>query len=122
MRLESLRTIFGLAAIPQLDITSDYLHGTLKEGVYMEQPEGYVAPGKKDWVWRMKKGLYGSVQAGRTWNEELNARTKREGFTATARNQRFTSKTSGRAQSRRSRILGGRLRRDREWEGARYPP
>ena len=63
MCLEFLRTIVGLAAIPdlnitQLDITSAYLHGTLKEGVYMEQPEGYVAPGKKDWVWRMKKGLY----------------------------------------------------------------
>ena len=88
----------------------------------MEQPEGYVAPGKKDWVWRLKKGLYWSVQAGRTWNEELNAHTESEGFTATARNQRFTSKTPGRAQSRRSRILGGRLRHDREWEGARYPP
>ena len=81
MCLESLRTIFGLAAIPDLnitqpDITSAYLHGTLIEEVYMEQPEGYVAPGKKDWVWRMKKGLYGSVQAGRTWNEELSAHTE----------------------------------------------
>ena len=32
----------------------------------MEQPEGYVAPGKEDWVWGLKKGLSGLVQAGRT--------------------------------------------------------
>jgi len=42
----------------------------------MEQPEGHVAPGKKDWVWRLKKGVYGLVQAGRTWNEGLNAHIK----------------------------------------------
>jgi len=55
MRLESLRTILALAAIRdfdiiKFDITSTYLHGTLKEEVCMEQLEGYVAPGKKDWV------------------------------------------------------------------------
>lgn len=32
---------------------------------------------------RLKKGLYGLVQAGRTWNEELNAHMESEGFTAT---------------------------------------
>jgi len=51
MRLESVRTILALAAIRdldiiQFDITPAYLHGMLKEGVHMEQPEGYVAPGK----------------------------------------------------------------------------
>ena len=48
----------------------------------MEQPEGYVTPGKEDWVWRLKKGLYGLVEAGRTWNEELDAHMEGEGFTA----------------------------------------
>ena len=71
MGLEFLRTILALAAIHdlgviQLDITSAYLYGTLKEEIYMEQPEGYVAPGKEDWVWGLKKGLSGLVQAGRT--------------------------------------------------------
>ena len=45
----------------------------LMEEVHMEQPEAYVAPGKEDWVWRLERGLYGLVQTGRTWNEELNA-------------------------------------------------
>ena len=47
-------TILALAAICDLDIiqfgiTSAYLR-TLKEDVYVEQPEDYVAPGKKGWV------------------------------------------------------------------------
>jgi len=97
MCLESLRTILALAAIHdldiiQFDITSAYLHGTLKEEVYMEQPEGYVAPGKEDWVWRLRKGLYGLVQAGRTWNEELNAHMESEGFTATPKDPAIYTK------------------------------
>jgi len=51
----------------------------------MEQPEGYVAPGKKEWVWLLMKGLYGSVQAGITWNEELSAHMESERPTATAK-------------------------------------
>jgi len=99
MRLESLRTILALAAIRdleviQFDITSAYLQGTLKEEVYMEQPEGYVAPGKKDWVWRLKKGLYGLVQAGRAWNDELNAHMESEVFTATTKDPAIYVKNS----------------------------
>jgi hypothetical protein len=60
VRLESLHTLLALAAIRdldimQVDVTSAYLHRTLKEEIYMEQPDGYVAPGKEDWVWRLKK-------------------------------------------------------------------
>ena len=70
MCLESLCTLLTLAAIHdldmvQFDITSAYLHGTLKEGLYMEQPKCYRVVEKLDWVWNTKKGLYGLVQAGR---------------------------------------------------------
>jgi len=96
MRLESLHTILAIHDIDiiQFDITSTYLHGTLKEELYVEQPEGYVAPGKKDWVWRLKKGLYGLVQAGRTWYEELNAHMESEVFTATAKDPAIYVKNS----------------------------
>ena len=61
VRLDSLRTILALAAksdpdVIQFDITSAYLHGELMEEVYMEQPDGYVAPGKEDWVWHFDTG------------------------------------------------------------------
>ena len=88
MHLESLRAILALATIRDLhviqsDIASAHLHGARKEGVYMEQPEDYVAPRKEDRVWRLKKGLYGLVQAGRIWNEEPNTHMESQGFTAT---------------------------------------
>ena len=90
MRLESLRVLLSLAALRnfdvlQFDITSAYLHGTLKEEVHMEQPYGYVKPDKENWVWRLRKGLYGLVQAGRTWNEKLNTHMIEQGFTPTTK-------------------------------------
>jgi len=70
MCLESLRTILALVTIHnlsiiQFDINSAHLHSTLKEEVYMEQLEGYMAPGKKDWVYHLEKGPYRLAQAGR---------------------------------------------------------
>ena len=55
----------------------------------MEQPEGYVAPRKKDWVWV-------STEAGRPWTVELNAFIESEGFTATAKDPAIYIKTPGR--------------------------
>ena len=94
-----LRTILALVAksdpdVIQLDINSAYLHGTLMEEVCMEQPDGYVAPGKEDWVCRLEKGLYGLVQAGRTWNEDPNAHIESESFTATPKNPTMFIKNS----------------------------
>jgi hypothetical protein len=71
-RLESLRTNLTIAAIhnldvTQFDITSPYLHGTLKEVIYMERRDGYIAPEKENCVWRLK-GLCEWAQARRTWN------------------------------------------------------
>ena len=45
--------------------------------------QGYIAPGEESSVWRLKKGLYGLVQAGRTWNEELNTHMESVGYAAT---------------------------------------
>ena len=87
MRSESLRMLLSLVAIRdldivQFDITSAYLHGTLKEELYVEQPNGYKVSGGVDRVWRLKKGLYGLVQVERTWNEELNTHMVSVGLTA----------------------------------------
>jgi len=61
-------------------------------------------------VRRLKKGSYGLVQAGRTWNEELNAHMESEGFTATPKDPAMCLDGP---QFRSGRFLGGRLRRDR---------
>ena len=101
MCLESLCTILALVAIRnlgiiQFDINSAYLHSTLKEEAYMEQPEGYVTPGKKGWVCCLKKGLYRLAWAGRTWNKVLNAHMQR-GLRQQPHIQQFTSKPPGQA-------------------------
>ena len=71
MHLESLCILLSLTAlhdlkVVQFDITSAYLHGMLKEDVYMEQLDGYIERGKESSVWKLLKGLYGLVQAGHT--------------------------------------------------------
>ena len=72
----------------------------------MEQPEGYVAPGKEDWVWGLKKGLYGLVQARRTWNEGLNAYTEREGSISTPKNPAIYVKNSWTDRDLRQQVSG----------------
>ena len=46
--------------IIQCYITSAHLHGTLKEDIYMGQPDGYTIPGKEARVWRLEKELQGA--------------------------------------------------------------
>ena len=60
VRHDSLRVIFSVAAqkdleMVQLDVTTAFLNGDLKEELYMEQPTGFVTPGKENQVCRLKK-------------------------------------------------------------------
>ncbi|KAJ3504139.1 hypothetical protein NMY22_g18021 [Coprinellus aureogranulatus] len=38
----------------------------------MYQPEGFEVKGKENWVWKLKRGLYGMKQSGRLWNGTMN--------------------------------------------------
>lgn len=40
-----------------------FLHGDLKEKIYMQQPKGYEVDGKEDHVCLLKKSLYGLKQS-----------------------------------------------------------
>lgn len=84
-RMESLRAILHIAAvndweIHQMDVKTAFLHGTLDEDIYMEQPEGMEEPGKEDWVAKLEKSLYGLKQAGRMWMQKLHQSMTAEGF------------------------------------------
>ena len=46
--------------LESVDISSAYLHGELKEEVYMKQPEGFEEKSKANLVCKIKKNLYGS--------------------------------------------------------------
>ena len=74
--MSSIRTILSLAAchdleVEQMDVKTAFLHGDLEEELYMEQPEGFIAQGKEDYVCKLKKSLYGLKQAPRQWYKKF---------------------------------------------------
>jgi len=73
---ETVKVFLALAAqlewpVYQFDVKSAFLNGELKEEVYVAQPEGYVAKGEEDIVYRLKKILYGLKQAPQVWLARL---------------------------------------------------
>ena len=67
-RITSIRMLIALAAvhdlkIHQMDVNTTFLNGELEEEIYMEQPEGFIVPGKEKKVCRLVKSLYGLKQA-----------------------------------------------------------
>ena len=62
----------------RLDVKGAYLNGTLKETVYMWQPDGY--DDKSGRVCRLVKTLYGLKQSGREWNIELDLKLNKHGY------------------------------------------
>ena len=88
VRLESVCTLIGLSVhyqlqLHQLDVTTAFLNGQLKEEVYMTQPEGFVQLGKEHLVCRLRKSIYGLKQSPRCWNTALDAHLKQLGFVQT---------------------------------------
>ena len=54
-----------------MDVKSTFLHGDLKEEIYMEQPLGYVQD-NSSLVCLLKKYLYGLKQAPRSWYAKMD--------------------------------------------------
>ena len=83
----TVRLVLGIAvslnwSIRQLDVSNAFLHGYLKEEVYMQQPQGYVNPSKPHYVCRLLKSLYGLKQAPRAWFERFTSQLLHLGFMA----------------------------------------
>nr|GEZ77344.1 retrovirus-related Pol polyprotein from transposon TNT 1-94 [Tanacetum cinerariifolium] len=69
--LETMRLLIALAAgkgwkIHHLDVKTTFLHGELKEEVYVTQHKGFEKPGEEKKVYKLAKSLYGLRQAPRT--------------------------------------------------------
>nr|GEZ32731.1 hypothetical protein [Tanacetum cinerariifolium] len=55
-----------------MDVKTAFLHGTLKEDMYVCQPEGFIDVDHPSHAYKLKKALYGLKQAPRAWYDELS--------------------------------------------------
>nr|GEW37247.1 retrovirus-related Pol polyprotein from transposon TNT 1-94 [Tanacetum cinerariifolium] len=75
--MEAIRIFLAYAAhkgftVYQMDVKTAFLHGSLKEDVYVCQPEGFIDANYPSHVNKLKKALYGLKQAPRAWYDELS--------------------------------------------------
>jgi hypothetical protein len=83
----TVRIILSLAAqnqwsLRQLDVSNAFLHGLLKETVFMAQPLGFVDSSLPSHVCHLHKSLYGLKQAPRAWFERFTSHLLTLGFKA----------------------------------------
>ena len=64
-----------------MDVKTAFLHGAIKEEVYVEQPLGFEVQDRNTHVYRLKKALYGLKQAPRSWYERIDSYLMKPGFT-----------------------------------------
>ena len=62
--METVRTVVRLAVrnglkLHQLEITTAFLNGELKEDIYMRQLKGFIADGQEHLVCKQKRSIYG---------------------------------------------------------------
>lgn len=83
VRYDSVRVLLALAVhfdmvIHQMDVTTAFLNGKLKETIYMRPPPGIDLPDGS--VCRLHKSLYGLKQSPLCWNQEIDRVLKEAGF------------------------------------------
>nr|GEV80868.1 retrovirus-related Pol polyprotein from transposon TNT 1-94 [Tanacetum cinerariifolium] len=76
-QMEAIRIFLAYAAhkgftVYQMDVKTAFLHGSLKEDMYVCQPEGFIDADYSSYVYKLKKAPYGLKQAPRAWYDELS--------------------------------------------------
>lgn len=74
----TIRATVALAAskrwdIHHMDVRTAFLHGVLKENVFMKQPPGFEVPGHEHKVCKLLRSLYGLKQSPRAWYEKIDS-------------------------------------------------
>lgn len=99
-RLDTIRLLIAVAAqnqwtIHQMDVKSAFLNGFLEEEIYIEQPPGFIMPGKEHLVYRLRKALYGLKQAPRAWYARIDSYLVSLGFERSASEPTLYVKRNG---------------------------
>nr|GEW15506.1 ribonuclease H-like domain, reverse transcriptase, RNA-dependent DNA polymerase [Tanacetum cinerariifolium] len=99
VRMETVRLLLAITAnnkweVHHLDVKYVFLHGALKEEVYVTQPEGFIKRQNNGKVYRLIKALYELRQAPRAWNIKLNNTLKSLNFKKCGLEQAIYTKTS----------------------------
>ena len=84
-KIDTIRVLFSVAAnldwpLYQFDVKNAFLHGDLKEEVYMEPPPGFSEEFGDYEVCRLKKALYGLKQSPRAWFGRFTVAMKKYGY------------------------------------------
>ena len=78
IRRTSIKAVLALVAshdmhLEQMDVKTAFLHGDLKEQIYMEQPKGFNKGGSNKLVYKLKRSLYGLKQSPRQWYKRFDS-------------------------------------------------
>ena len=85
VRIATIRSVLHIAMvkgwnIKQLDVENVFLHGDLKETVYMKQPPGIEDTEKPHYVCKLRKDIYGLRQSSRAWFDKFSTFLLEFGF------------------------------------------
>ena len=74
-KMDSIRLVLAIVAskhqhVHHMDVKSEFIHGELKEEIYMHKPEGFIE--YPSLVCRLKKSLYGLKQALGAWYANMD--------------------------------------------------
>jgi len=98
-RLESVRLVCAITTAKklilwQVDFVSAFLNSDSNYKVYMEQPRGFKEE-EGDYVWKLKKTLYGTMQGTHDWAINLNKTFKGYKYYRSKADLQIRSRTIG---------------------------
>jgi hypothetical protein len=85
VRMEVLRLLLAIAATfnlecEQMDVDTAFLNGIIDMLIHIEQPEGFIIPGKEDFILLLHKALYGLKQSPKLWYDTISKFLLDNGF------------------------------------------
>ncbi|CAM8893625.1 unnamed protein product [Rhodiola kirilowii] len=78
VKYKTLRLLLAMATVydyelEQMDVKTAFLHGDLKETIYMKQPIGFIDKNHPEHVCLLQRSIYGLKQSPRLWNKKFDA-------------------------------------------------